>query len=157
MTNLIQLPDPPPSGRDVHSEAVWDYARRDYLDGESAAQVCARYGIARSTFWDHAAAGGWRRRDQPPPDLPPIALNEGDDDDGAALEYWDMVDVVNARLAKAVANGRAGEVSAWLRVLEQFDAPTRELIEMAREERRYQLQRRTDGPHHPDSPDTPPP
>ncbi|QLQ13473.1 MAG: hypothetical protein HZY74_09590 [Brevundimonas sp.] len=68
-----------------------------------------------------------------------------------------MVDVVGARLAKAVANGRAGEVSAWLRVLEQFDAPTRELIEMAREERRYQLQRRTDGPHHPDSPDTPPP
>lgn len=150
MTNLIPLDDAAQNGREVHSDAVWDYARRDYLDGESAAQVCARYGIARSTFWNHAAAGGWRRRDQPPTDLPPVEV-EGDPDQ--RLEHWDLVGIVNERLNKAVLSGRASEVSSWLRVLEQLDKPTRELIEFCREERAWQERRRT---AHPDSSDSAP-
>lgn len=150
MTNLIHPADAAQSGRDVHSDTVWDYARRDYLDGESAAQVCARYGIARSTFWDHAAAGGWRRRDQPPPDLPPIEI---DDNPDHPLELWDLVEIVNERLNKAVLSGRASEVSSWLRVLEQLDKPTRELIEFCRAERAHQARCRTAAP---DSSDTAP-
>lgn len=143
MTDLIEADNPPRDGRDVHSAAVWDYARRDYLDGESAAKVCARYGIARSTFWDHAAAGGWRRRDQPPPDLPPLVI-AGEPDQ--PLEYWDMIEIIHERLGKAVANGRAAEVSAWLRVLQQFEKPVQDLVEMCREERSYRAQDRTGRP-----------
>lgn len=151
MTDLIPSDDPPRDGRDVHSAAVWDYARRDYLDGESAAKVCARYGIARSTFWDHAAAGGWRRRDQPPPDLPPL---EGVGEADHPVEYWDMVGIVHDRLGKAVAGGRAMEVSAWLKVLQQFDKPVREVVEMCREERLCQERRRTEARNPADSSDS---
>ena len=147
MTNLIHLADAAQNGRDVHSDTVWDYARRDYLDGESAAQVCARYGIARSTFWDQAAAGGWRRRDQPPPDLPPIDVEDSLD---RPLELWDLVEIVGERLNKAVLSGRASEVSSWLRVLEQLDKPTRELIAFCRAERADRERRRTAAPDSPD-------
>lgn len=137
-------PIPPESAADagqgyaIHSEAVWDYARRDYLDGDSAGAVCARYGIARSTFWDRAAAGGWRRRDQPPAALPPIRVDMPEDEN---LELYDMVDLVHLRLGQAVRAGRATEVSAWLRVMAQLDRPVRDLIEFCREDREHAASR----------------
>lgn len=119
-------------GYEHHSEAVWGYARQDYLDGDTAGAVCARYGIARSTFWDHAGAEGWRRRDQPPPALPPVDIPatfqpaHGMDDEEVQL-------AIRLRLEEALRRGRATEVAAWLRALRSVSKSLSEIADFKRE------------------------
>ena len=37
------------------SDDLWGMAKRDFLAGESAARVCKRYDLGKSTFWARAS------------------------------------------------------------------------------------------------------
>ena len=55
-----------PEARDgyrVRSDAIWAAARRDYLAGDAAEAVCARYDLKLGTLRARAAREGWRRSD----------------------------------------------------------------------------------------------
>ncbi|MFC7377198.1 hypothetical protein [Brevundimonas sp. GCM10030266] len=111
-------PDTPaaPRGHAVHSPEIWDAARRDYVAGESAEQVCWRYGLKERTFWDHARDEGWRRCDQP--DAPPLSDDDPEADqpvDCAALAADALVQV-----RRALRLGRAGEAGSWMRLHEKL-------------------------------------
>jgi len=100
-------------GYNIRPAVTWEAARRDYLAGESAPDVCARYGLRLGTLRHRAASDGWRRADAPepepvewmalaaelgPPDFPAMA--------GEAL----------LRLRGAIMANRASEAAAWMRV-----------------------------------------
>ena len=94
------------------SEAVWDRARNDYLDGDAAETVCARHGLALSTFRQRARAGGWRRIDRPDPE--PVDLEA---EAAAGLpDYAEMARHALVRLNRAVLGGRAAEAAGWMRL-----------------------------------------
>lgn len=107
-----------PAGYDLRSQATWDLARRDYLAGDSGAQVCDRYGLNPSTFTDRARRQGWRKCDQPdPPPLP--------DDDPEADEPVDCAALAEdalVRVRRALRRGRAGEAASWMRLHEKLKA-----------------------------------
>lgn len=129
-------PAPPraaPRGRTVRSPETWALARRDYLDGDSAEQVCDRYGLNLSTFNDHARRDGWRKCDQPDP--PPASDDHPDEDgpvDCAALAGDALVQV-----RRALRKGRAGEAASWMRLHEKLLA--RQEADDARARRRAQV------------------
>lgn len=113
-----------PEARDgyrVRSEAIWAAARRDYLAGDAAEAVCARYDLKLGTLRARAAREGWRRSDveDPLPDDPEPALASPPDPVGEADLDRLAADVL-ARAQRAVARGRAGEAATWLRVHRQL-------------------------------------
>ena len=124
------------------SEAAWQAAAKDYLAGDSADTVSARYGMAVSTFRARAAEEGWRRRDQPDPapldDRAPDADLPADLDDEPA-DFAAMADQARARLNRAVQAGRALEAARWMRLHLSLSA----------------LARRTDGDAAPPPPPEP--
>ncbi|WP_262423397.1 hypothetical protein [Brevundimonas denitrificans] len=67
------------------SDEVWDLARQDYQAGDTAADVCARYGLKVSTLRDRAASGGWRRLDTPHAAPDPVDLDSDEARDPARL------------------------------------------------------------------------
>lgn len=94
------------------SDAVWARAGADYLDGDSAETVCARHGLAVSTFRQRARDNGWRRIDQPDPE--PIDLEA---EEAAGLpDYAEMARCALVRLNRAVRAGRAAEAGGWMRL-----------------------------------------
>lgn len=126
-------------GRRVASEAVWAEARADYLEGMSAAQVCARHGVGRTALRTRAAREGWRRRDQPW--TPPTRLDPWDE--GRALEdrvggdldrvdYGELAWIAHRRMLRAVMRGDAVEALRWRRVglvMEAVEAEGERMIE----------------------------
>ena len=102
-------------GRAVRSDATWDLARDDYLAGDSAEQVCHRYGLSPSTFSDRARRYGWRKRDQPDPQPVPDAFSYDADPDGP-IDCAALAEQALNRVAQALHNGRASEAASWMRV-----------------------------------------
>lgn len=94
------------------SDAVWDQAREDYLAGEAADMVCARHGLALSTFRQRARAQGWRRIDQPDPE--PVDLDA--EEEAGLPDYAQMARHALVRLNRAVLRGRAAEAAGWMRL-----------------------------------------
>jgi hypothetical protein len=94
------------------SDAVWDQAREDYLAGEAAEMVCARHGLALSTFRQRARAQGWRRIDQPDPE--PVDLEA--EEEAGLPDYAQMARHALVRLNRAVLRGRAAEAAGWMRL-----------------------------------------
>ena len=94
------------------SEAAWARAREEYLQGESCPTVCARHGMAESTFRQRAKAGGWRRIDQPDPE--PVDLEA--EEEAGLLDYAEMARHALVRLNRAVLRGRAADAAGWMRL-----------------------------------------
>ena len=96
------------------SDEAWAAARDDYLAGDTAETVSARYGMAISTFRQRARDKGWRRMDQVDPPYDPL-----DRDDAAAdgpADYGRMADMALMRLNRAVEAGRPIEAARWMRL-----------------------------------------
>lgn len=94
------------------SDAVWARAGADYLEGDSAETVCARHGLAVSTFRQRARDNGWRRIDQPDPE--PVDLEA---EEAAGLpDYAEMARHALVRLNRAVLRGRVAEAAGWMRL-----------------------------------------
>lgn len=101
------------SGYNIRPAVTWEAARRDYLAGDSATDVCARYGLRLGTLRHRAASDGWRRADAPEPepvDWAALAAELGPPDLGT------MTRDVLLRLRVAILAGRAAEAASWLRV-----------------------------------------
>ena len=103
-----------PEARDgyrVRSEATWAAARRDYLAGDAAEAVCARYDLKLGTLRSRAAREGWRRSDAE--DVWPDPHDE--DPDAAPPDLTRMAAQALMRLNRALQRGRAAEAASWLR------------------------------------------
>jgi hypothetical protein len=98
-------------GSRTGSEEVWRMAREDFLRGDSAAVVCDRYELGKSTFWARESAEGWRRSDARSADVPPILLPDPDD-----LNAVDLVFMARARLSFALTSGKAAEAATWMKL-----------------------------------------
>jgi len=113
-------PERPRGGYRRASDEVWDLAQRDYQAGDTAADVCARYGLKVSTLRDRAASGGWRRLDTPHAAPDPVDL---DSDEAADLpDYRDMARAALIRMNRALKAGRAVEAGSWMRLHEKLMA-----------------------------------
>ncbi|WEK40448.1 MAG: hypothetical protein P0Y50_02245 [Candidatus Brevundimonas colombiensis] len=97
------------------SQEMWKAAGQDYLAGDTAEMVGARYGMGVSTFRARAADEGWRRRDQPDPDPVDGPLDAADLLD-EPTDFAVMADQALARLNRAVRSGRAMEAARWMRL-----------------------------------------
>ncbi|MFN7110957.1 MAG: hypothetical protein ACK4M2_04910 [Brevundimonas sp.] len=95
------------------SDGAWAAARDDYLAGDTAETVSARYGMAISTFRQRARDKGWRRMDQVDPPYDPLDLNAAAD---GPADYGRMADMALMRLNRAVEAGRAIEAARWMRL-----------------------------------------
>jgi hypothetical protein len=118
MTDLPDLEPPFRPGLRIHPPETWDRAREDYLAGLSGPAVCARHGLGLSAFRRRAATEGWRRSDQPVPMRGGPIEVEGDLNDAS---YLDLAEMAAIHLREAIANGRSGEASAWLRIHLRLD------------------------------------
>ena len=103
-----------PEARDgyrVRSGATWAAARRDYLDGDAAEAVCARYDLKLGTLRSRAAREGWRRSD-----VEDVWPDPQDDDTPASPpDLTQMAAQALMRLNRALQRGRAAEAASWLR------------------------------------------
>ncbi len=94
----------------IRSPETWDQARKDYLAGDTAEQVCARYDLGLSNFHRRANADGWRRIDQPDPE----PLDRDDDaDDLPEADLLVIADLAQCRMAQSVRRGRVVEALRW--------------------------------------------
>lgn len=117
-------PDHTPEGHRIRSRTTWLLARYDYLQGDSAPQVCERYGLNERTLRDRAKREGWRKVDQPDPD--PIE----DELDETPVDCQAMADEALMRVRAALRRRRPAEAASWMRVHEKLSA-----VVAAREER----------------------
>ena len=110
------------SASNAHAPSHWERAREDYLCGDTAAEVCARYGLSRSQFYAHARTGGWRKADQPGAFAQPFAgPPEPEPDDGApAPPTPDLAAEALRQGARAIAGGRLREAQGWVRLAAQL-------------------------------------
>ncbi|WP_313103652.1 hypothetical protein, partial [Brevundimonas sp.] len=98
-------------GYRIRSDAVWAAARRDYLAGDAAEAVCARYDLKLGTLRSRAAREGWRRSDIE--DVWPDPQDE--DADATPPDLTRMAAQALMRLNRALQRGRAAEAASWLR------------------------------------------
>ena len=102
-----------PEARDgyrVRSGAIWAAARRDYLDGDAAEAVCARYDLKLGTLRSRAAREGWRRSD-----IDDVWPDPQDDMPASPPDLTQMAAQALMRLNRALQRGRAAEAASWLR------------------------------------------
>lgn len=104
------------SGRRVRSHQTWTAARSAYLDGLSAAEVCARFDLGLSSLRARARREGWRRADQADPD-PDLAehLDEELEADGPA-DFIAMRERAARLAARALAEGDLRRAEGWTRL-----------------------------------------
>jgi hypothetical protein len=136
------LDDPPPDTPEtggVRSQILWELAQRDYLRGETAAQVCDRYGLNVSTLRDRARKGEWRKSDQPDP----LLDDEDDPEDAAPVDCQALADDALKRVRRALNRGRAVEAASWMRLHEKLVRRLDEVVEIERRSRRVDGQRRS--------------
>ena len=98
-------------GYRIRSDAVWAAARRDYLAGDAAEAVCARYDLKLGTLRSRAAREGWRRSDVE--DVWPDPQDE--EADTTPPDLTRMAAQALMRLNRALQRGRAAEAASWLR------------------------------------------
>lgn len=113
--------DPGRGGYTRASDAVWARARQDYLAGDAAEGVCARYGLGLSTLRQRARDEGWRRQDQPDPE--PVDLEA--EVEAGLPDYAEIARHALVRMNRAVLAGRGPEAAGWMRI-------HRQMLEMAR-------------------------
>lgn len=106
-------------GYRIRSDDAWAAARHDYLSGDTAETVCARYDLRLGTFRARAARDGWRRLDQGDPE--PVDLEA----EGGRPDYGEMARHALVRLDRAVRRGRPGEASSWMRLHEKLELMAR--------------------------------
>ena len=111
--DLMDAPagDPASDGYRVRSARTWTAARRDYLAGDAAEAVCARYDLKLGTLRSRAAREGWRRSDIE--DVWPDPQDETPDT--APPDLTQMAAQALMRLNRALQRGRAAEAASWLR------------------------------------------
>ena len=105
------------------SDRVWGFVREDYLGGETAAEVCRRWGVSVGSLRARAAAEGWRRADLPQVDPEPRP-REPDPEPGfgppapepGPADYPNLARRALARFERPLSCGRAAEASTWLRL-----------------------------------------
>ncbi|MGH7028345.1 hypothetical protein [Brevundimonas sp.] len=113
-----------PEARDgyrVRSGAIWAAARRDYLAGDAAEAVCARYDLKLGTLRSRAAREGWRRSD-----IEDVWPDPQDDDPATPSAPPDLAQMAAQalmRLDRAVRRGRAVEAASWLRTWRALTDP----------------------------------
>ena len=120
--DLMDAPAGDPTGDTgyrVRSERTWAAARRDYLAGDAAEAVCARYDLKLGTLRSRAAREGWRRSDTP--DIWPDPQDEAPD--AAPPDLTRMAAQALMRLNRAVQRGRAAEAASWLRTWRALTDP----------------------------------
>ena len=119
--DLMDAPadDPPGDGYRVRSERTWAAARRDYLAGDAAEAVCARYDLKLGTLRSRAAREGWRRSDIE--DVWPDPQDE--DAEVAPPDLTQMAAQALMRLNRALQRGRAAEAASWLRTWRALSDP----------------------------------
>ena len=107
---------PARDGYRVRSARIWAAARRDYLAGDAAEAVCARYDLKLGTLRARAAREGWRRSDMEDISPDPQDDNEASKGLGAAPpDLAQMAAQALMRLNRALQRGRAAEAASWLR------------------------------------------
>ncbi|MFN3878120.1 MAG: hypothetical protein ACK4MH_07070 [Brevundimonas sp.] len=113
--------EPTPTARGGYrpaSDTVWENARKEYLAGDTAETVCARYGMGVSTFRARASDEGWRRQDQDDP--APLPMDEPIDlpfETAQGLpDFAEMAAHALVRMGRAVQAGRAMEAARWVRL-----------------------------------------
>jgi hypothetical protein len=121
LTDVAFADPPPPDTRDGHdprggyrraSDDVWAAARQDYLNGEAVNLVCARHGLARSTFYARGRDEGWLNQERGAPE--PVDLEA---ETAAGLpDYGDMARHALVRLNRAIEAGRGSEAAVWMRL-----------------------------------------
>lgn len=107
-----------PRGHARRSPEIWDAARQDYLAGESAEQVCWRYGLKERTFRDRARDEGWRRCDQPDP----APIPDDDPEADQPVDCAALADDALVRVRRALRLGRAAEAGSWMRLHDKLAA-----------------------------------
>ncbi|MFK4058372.1 hypothetical protein [Brevundimonas sp. NPDC046655] len=110
--DLMDAPagDPASDGYRVRSARTWAAARRDYLAGDAAEAVCARYDLKLGTLRSRAAREGWRRSDME--DIWPDPQHEAPE---TPPDLTQMAAQALMRLNRALQRGRAAEAASWLR------------------------------------------
>ncbi|MGO4410340.1 MULTISPECIES: hypothetical protein [unclassified Brevundimonas] len=107
------------TGYRVRSERTWAAARRDYLAGDSAEAVCARYDLKLGTLRSRAAREGWRRSD-----IDDVWPDPQDEEAPAAPpDLAQMAAQALMRLNRALQRGRAVEAASWLRTWRALTDP----------------------------------
>lgn len=102
-------------GYRVRSDDTWAKAREAFLGGMAGREVCERFGLGRSAFWDRARKEGWRRADQPDPETDLDAdLDQLDAD--PFLSPADLAALAWQRAKRAVLRGSLREALGWRRV-----------------------------------------
>lgn len=100
----------------IQPPSIWELVRRDYLAGDGARQVAARYGVGTEALRARASREGWSRYLQPPTEPKgEAATDKGGWFDGLADEGADETPNDPAVLARTatVASGRAMRARAW--------------------------------------------
>ena len=144
---------PPPPGRDYRKDRlretaghrpraphVWEAARADYLAGQSATDVCRRYGLKLSTFRYRAAADGWRRADQAATEEVPSPDGGRFDEALDLVAYRDpdlgfMAEVCHQRMARAVCEGDGAAAHRWRRMSKRLYQDAAEFLDFFREDK----------------------
>jgi hypothetical protein len=102
--------DPAGDGYRVRSARTWAAARRDYLAGDAAEAVCARYDLKLGTLRSRAAREGWRRSD-----MEDVWPDPQDETPETPPDLTRMAAQALMRLNRALQRGRAAEAASWLR------------------------------------------
>ena len=118
--DLMEAPagDPASDGYRVRSARTWAAARRDYLAGDAAEAVCARYDLKLGTLRSRAAREGWRRSD-----MEDIWPDPQDEAEAAPPDLTQMAAQALMRLNRALQRGRAAEAASWLRTWRALSDP----------------------------------
>lgn len=106
------------------SAATWAAARKDYLAGGFAVEVCERHGLSLSTFRWRARTEGWRRSDQPHGAVfePLDSYELGFIDERLPCNAADMARLAWANASKAMIDGKLIEARGWSRLHQDLAA-----------------------------------
>ena len=96
---------------------VWDLARREYLSGMRAIDICRRYGMSLRSFRLRARVEKWRRIDRLDCDVEPEDGEYHPDDD---VGFADLADQVFLNIRKAIGSRRAAEAASWMRLFDKL-------------------------------------
>lgn len=124
MTDDICDPNPNSPDWTRRSAATWAAARKDYLAGGFAQEVCARHGLSLSTFRWRARTEGWRRSDQPHGGVfEPLDAYELDAiDQRLPCNPADMARLAWANASRAMIDGKLIEARGWSRLHKDLEA-----------------------------------
>jgi len=96
---------------------IWDLARREYLSGMRAIDICRRYGMSLRSFRLRARVEKWRRIDRLDCDVEPEDGEYHPDDD---VGFADLADQVFLNIRKAIGSRRAAEAASWMRLFDKL-------------------------------------